>query len=86
MDSHEDEEYLDRALEEVNGVASLDQISIDYLDAPGDMLEHMEFMDDNDNEQRLMAATNLMNMSMQSQLLNDLDHFSIPMQQHQLMS
>lgn len=84
MDSHEDEEYLDRALEEVNGVASLDQISIDYLDAPGDMLEHMEFMDD--NEQRLMAATNLMNMSMQSQLLNDLDHFSIPMQQQQLMS
>lgn len=76
--SRDDEEYLDRAIEEVSSVG-IDQIAIgfDHLDGLGDMLE---MMDDEEQRQMISAATNLISMSgMQSFLSNhDQDYSAMP--------
>lgn len=77
--SRDDEEYLDRAIEEVSSVG-MDQIAItafDHLDGLGDMLE---MMDDEEQRQMISAATNLISMSgMQGFLSNhDQDYSAMP--------
>lgn len=80
--SRDDEEYLDRAIEEVSSVG-IDQIAItafDHLDGLGDMLE---MMDDEEQRQMISAATNLISMStmqaMQGFLSNhDQDYSAMP--------
>ncbi|CRL07131.1 CLUMA_CG020126, isoform A [Clunio marinus] len=77
--SRDDEEYLDRAIEEVSTVG-IDQIAItafDHLDGLGDMLE---MMDDEEQRQMISAATNLISMSsMQNFLMNhDQDYTAMP--------
>lgn len=59
--SRDDEEYLDRAIEEVSA-GGMDQIAItafDHLEGLGDMLELM----DDEQRQMISAATNLISMS-----------------------
>lgn len=76
--SRDDEEYLDRAIEEVTSVG-IDQIAItafDHLDG----LDMLEMMDDEEQRQMISAATNLISMSgMQSFLSNhDQDYSAMP--------
>lgn len=56
--SRDDEEYLDRAIEEVSSVG-MDQIAITAFDH----LDMLEMMDDEEQRQMISAATNLISMS-----------------------
>jgi microsomal dipeptidase-like Zn-dependent dipeptidase len=75
--SRDDEEYLDRAIEEVSSVG-IDQIAIgfDHLDG----LEMLEMDDEEEMRQMISAATNLISMSgMQGFLSNhDQDYSAMP--------
>lgn len=75
--SRDDEEYLDRAIEEVSSVG-MDQIAIEFDHLDG--LDMLEMMDDEEQRAMISAATNLISMSgMQNFLSNhDQDYSAMP--------
>jgi len=69
--SRDDEEYLDRAIEEVSAGGM--ELAFDHLDG----LDMLEMMDDEEQRQMISAATNLISMSgMQSFLPSHDQDFS----------
>lgn len=78
LEPRDDEEYLDRAIEEASSVG-IDQIAITAFDH-FEGLDLIEMMEDIEQRQRISAATNLISMSNMPGFLSghDQDYNAMP--------